>query len=61
MRELDYGVGQIIETLKRLKIDKNTLVVFSSDNGAALYSKENGSLRLSYLLFLKHYFVRNNI
>ena len=51
MRELDYGVGQIIETLKRLKIDKNTLVVFSSDNGAALYSKENGNLRLSYLLF----------
>ena len=42
VRELDYGVGKIIDTLKKLQIDKNTLVVFSSDNGAATYAKNRG-------------------
>ena len=32
--ELDWGVGLIISTLKKLGLDKNTLVFFSSDNGA---------------------------
>ncbi|KAK3730552.1 hypothetical protein RRG08_006401 [Elysia crispata] len=40
--ELDYGVGQILSTLKRLGIAENTLVFFSSDNGAATYNKLNG-------------------
>jgi N-acetylgalactosamine-6-sulfatase len=31
--EGDEGVGRILNLLKKLKIDKNTLVVFSSDNG----------------------------
>ena len=31
--ELDWSVGQIIEALKRNDVDKNTLVVFTSDNG----------------------------
>ena len=42
VRELDYSVGVILDTLKKLKIAENTLVVFSSDNGAASYSKELG-------------------
>ena len=33
VEELDWSVGQIIETLKRLEIDSNTLVIFTSDNG----------------------------
>lgn len=33
IEEIDSGVGQIIETLKKLEIDKKTLVVFTSDNG----------------------------
>jgi len=33
--ELDRGVGQVIDLLKELKLDKRTLVVFCSDNGAA--------------------------
>ena len=40
--ELDYGVGQILSTLKRLGIAGNTLVFFSSDNGAATYAKLGG-------------------
>lgn len=33
IQEIDAGVGQILDTLRDLKIDKNTLVVFTSDNG----------------------------
>ena len=31
---LDDHVGQILDKLSALKIDKNTLVIFTSDNGA---------------------------
>lgn len=34
--ELDWSVGQIVQTLKRLGIERNTLVVFCSDNGPVL-------------------------
>ena len=40
--ELDWSVGQILNTLKELKIEKNTLVFFTSDNGPWLLLKENG-------------------
>ncbi|NNE90084.1 MAG: sulfatase [Verrucomicrobiales bacterium] len=33
VQEVDWSVGQILETVERLKIDKNTLVLFTSDNG----------------------------
>lgn len=42
VRELDYGVGQILSTLKSLEVDNDTLVIFSSDNGGATYAKELG-------------------
>jgi arylsulfatase A len=32
---MDEQIGQIVDLLKELKIDKNTLVMFSSDNGPA--------------------------
>jgi arylsulfatase len=31
--EIDWSVGEVLSTLKRLKLDENTLVFFSSDNG----------------------------
>jgi len=31
--ELDYIIGELMETLKRLRVEDNTLVIFSSDNG----------------------------
>lgn len=34
VQELDWSVGEILDALKQLGIDGNTLVVFSSDNGA---------------------------
>ncbi|CAZ96829.1 sulfatase family protein [Zobellia galactanivorans] len=35
IEEIDWNVGQILETLKDLKLDKSTLVLFTSDNGPA--------------------------
>jgi arylsulfatase A len=35
IEELDWSVGQLLETLKELQIDEKTLVIFTSDNGAA--------------------------
>ena len=31
--ELDWSLGQVVQTLKELDIDRDTLVVFTSDNG----------------------------
>lgn len=35
IEELDWSVGQIMQTLKDLQLDEKTLVIFTSDNGAA--------------------------
>lgn len=35
IEEIDWSVGQIISTLQELKLDGNTLVIFTSDNGPA--------------------------
>lgn len=34
VEEIDWSVGQILQTLKDLKLDSRTLVIFTSDNGA---------------------------
>ena len=33
VEELDWSTGQIVDTLRRLNVEDNTLVLFSSDNG----------------------------
>lgn len=33
IEEIDWGMGQILETLEALDLDENTLVIFASDNG----------------------------
>ncbi len=44
MMEVDWSVGQILETLRKHKLDKDTLVVFTSDNGPWLsYGDHAGS------------------
>ncbi|NLE38421.1 MAG: sulfatase [Pirellulaceae bacterium] len=42
VEEIDDGVGQILDTLRELNIDRNTLVVFTSDNGPWLAFREHG-------------------
>ena len=44
VQEMDKGVGEIVATLERLGLTKNTLVFFLSDNGATA-TGSNGSLR----------------
>ena len=42
--EIDWSVGQILETLKAHGLDENTLVIFTSDNGPWLsYGNHSGS------------------
>jgi arylsulfatase A-like enzyme len=42
VQEIDYGVGQIMETLKKEGLAENTMVVFTSDNGPWLLFKDQG-------------------
>jgi arylsulfatase A len=52
VEELDWSVGQILSKLKELKLDKNTFVVFLSDNGPwlmkSLIDENGGSSGLLY-------------
>ena len=42
IEEIDWSVGEILKTLKEEGLDKNTLVVFTSDNGPWLIFGTNG-------------------
>lgn len=42
IEELDWSVGQVLDTLRALKLDQNTLVVFTSDNGPWLTFQTHG-------------------
>jgi arylsulfatase A-like enzyme len=35
VEEVDDSIGRVLQTLKDLKLDQNTLVIFTSDNGAS--------------------------
>ncbi|MCE6991257.1 sulfatase [Dyadobacter sp. CY323] len=52
VEELDWSVGQILSKLKEHKLDKNTLVIFLSDNGPwlirSLIDETGGSAGLLY-------------
>ena len=46
IEHMDESIGKVIETLKQTGFDKNTLVVFTSDNGGQLNAgADNGPLR----------------
>jgi arylsulfatase A len=42
VEEADTSAGRILDTLHELKLDNNTLVIFSSDNGPWLVQGKNG-------------------
>jgi arylsulfatase A len=52
VQELDWSVGEILKELKNLKLDKNTLVIFCSDNGPwllkGILDETSGSAGLLY-------------
>jgi len=43
VEELDWSTGEIMRTLKRLGLDENTLVIWTSDNGAVKRTPQQGS------------------
>lgn len=45
LERIDTGVAKIMETLKKTGLDKNTLLIFFSDNGGAGKVANNGYLR----------------
>ena len=46
VEHLDFGIGRVLQALDDTKQDKNTLIIFSSDNGGHLPSgASNGNLR----------------
>jgi arylsulfatase A len=42
VEEMDWSVGRVLDTLRELKLEENTLVVFTSDNGPWLVKKSDG-------------------
>jgi arylsulfatase A-like enzyme len=42
IEEVDWSVGQVLDTVRELELDKNTLVFFTSDNGPWLIFDEQG-------------------
>lgn len=42
VEELDWSVGEVLETLRRENLDRNTLVLFTSDNGPWLIMNQQG-------------------
>ena len=45
LERIDAGVGKIMEILQKNELDKNTLLIFFSDNGGAPNVGNNGNLR----------------
>jgi arylsulfatase A-like enzyme len=48
VKMLDDNVGQIMDELKRLKIDNNTIVIFAADNGHEIYYTKKGRVLKPY-------------
>ncbi|MDP1590583.1 MAG: sulfatase-like hydrolase/transferase [Prosthecobacter sp.] len=46
VEEVDWSVGRVLETLRELKLDENTLVIFTSDNGPWLIKGADGGSAL---------------
>ncbi len=44
VKMLDDHVGVIVQELKKLKLDKNTIIVFSADNGHEIYYAQEGRI-----------------
>ena len=46
IEHMDYSIGRVLDCLKELGIEKNTLIVFTSDNGGKIkFGADNGELR----------------
>lgn len=46
IQEMDWAVGEVMRVLRHAGVDNNTLVFFTSDNGAPLVNDKEGNLPL---------------
>ena len=46
VEEVDWSAGRVLDTLRELKLDQNTLVIFTSDNGPWLIKGSDGGSAL---------------
>lgn len=46
VQEVDWSVGRVLDTLRELNLDRNTLVIFTSDNGPWLVKGADGGSAL---------------
>ena len=46
IEQIDWSVGQVLDTLKEVGVDRDTLVIFTSDNGPWLSMKHHGGCAL---------------
>lgn len=44
VEEVDWSVGRVLDTLKKLNLETNTLVLFTSDNGPWLVQEKDGGV-----------------
>jgi arylsulfatase A-like enzyme len=44
VEEVDWSVGQVLKTVRDLKLDSNTMVIFTSDNGPWLIKGKDGGV-----------------
>lgn len=44
VEEVDWSVGEVLKTLRDLKLDSNTMVIFTSDNGPWLVKGKDGGV-----------------
>jgi arylsulfatase A-like enzyme len=43
VKSLDDNIGKVLDTLDRLDLAKNTIIIFSSDNGGNMYNEVDGT------------------
>ena len=51
--QLDHNVGQVLKTLKKLDMEDNTLVFFTSDNGPEWYERDKKRFNHSATYYLR--------
>ena len=47
LKSVDESLGRIVETLDRLQLDNNTIVIFNSDNGGNTHSNSAEDIKLA--------------
>ncbi len=58
IKRMDKGIGKVLDELKRLDLDKNTIVIFTSDNGPDILGRgQMCPIRYNYNLKGSKYFV----